>query len=419
MKIAKIDKIKNLLLVLYNHWAIFPVIMAVVYCGSILLDYPCYLEVIPWIICSLHPIISRILANRCNRKRTFLVGTILLFAGTVAGCVFTSPYYAIYVIAMFVYTLCTLNMKFTHDKYLFNQEFPLLFPIVSSLIFILVLHTRKLSSFDTYYIYVNIILAVVYCIYFFLNKYVNEMKINDGSAGNMPSGAIFSSGFRALILFLGILVPVMIFISNLEMVKVIFDMLSDGLIAFLKFIISKLPTDDGTTADPDIIIKNFNLPEAGESDGLLGKILRTIFVLFIGAAVLFFVELLIVAIYRFIKELIFGRIEHRAELVSVNNSSDIREKISAKEKAVKDKKGVFYSFSTEERIRKLYYKTLMADKSFSSTDNSTVNEKGLITAREYGTSRQLEGFADSYEKARYSGQKCDKEDYKKMKESSK
>lgn len=61
----------------------------------------------------------------------------------------------------------------------------------------------------------------------------------------------------------------------------------------------------------------------------------------------------------------------------------------------------------------------MADKSFSSTDNSTANEKGLITAREYGTSRQLEGFADSYEKARYSGQKCDKEDYKKMKESSK
>ena len=54
------------------------------------------------------------------------------------------------------------------------------------------------------------------------------MKINDGSAGNMPSAAIFSSGFRALILFLGILVPVMIFISNLEMVKVIFDMLSDA-----------------------------------------------------------------------------------------------------------------------------------------------------------------------------------------------
>lgn len=417
MDLKIIEKIKNFLLIQYNHWAFFPVVLVSVFYGEILLKDTFKFEWIGWTICALQPIIGRIIADKCKKKWMFILCNIMLMIGLVALCKMTGRYYPLYLIGMFIYTLCTLNMKLTHNKHLFNAILSPTLPIVFSLCFILLFRYLKYSTYDIYFIYTNIVLIVVYVIHYFLDKYVNEIKMNSDTAGNMPGDAIFKSGLKAIVLFLGILVPLMLFVSNLEVVKAFFNILFDWFIKILRFILSLLPSDDGTTAEAPISINPTALPEGGDGNSIIGKIMEVIFGVIVGGTLLFFLEILIVNLYKYIKELIFGRFKGKEQYESRNTFGDKREKLRNKEVINKPKKKLLIALSVDEKVRRLYQKTLLNDKEYTKTNQSTNNDIEYITAREYEKTRELNGFANAYEKARYSNEVCTKEDYKMMKES--
>lgn len=421
MNVKFVEKCRNFLLVQFNHWSFFPVLIAVILYAENLLQEEFSFQWIGWAICMVQPYVSRFLADHCEKKWVFICSETILFVGLTIVLKMFCPFYPIYIIAMFVYTLCTLNMKITHNKYLHNEVFSLVVPIISSLVAILFFHNMDKLSYDSYFIYCDIVLIVLYILYFYLDKYLKEMKVNTGTAGNMPSDAIFKSGFKALVLFLGLLLPLMIFISNLEAVKTFFDLILDLLLRFIRFIFSLLPTDDGTTFDPSLSeINQVQAPIEADENPVLRMIFDVVFTVIIGAVMLVVLELIAVSLFRFFKRFFVGKLSAVRESESRNSIGDIREKLVTKEKN-RIRKSIFRTFTIEDKIRKLYYKTLSDDKNLfgKNTENSenSSSDCSHITAREYEDKKNYIGFADIYEKARYSGQVCDKEDYKRMKES--
>ena len=118
-------------------------------------------------------------------------------------------------------------------------------------------------------------------------------------------------------------------------------------------------------------------------------------------------------LFRFIK-MMCERFRHKKLFVngvSADNSRDIREKYEMK-KEEKAQRGFWTFLNPTERIRRIYKQRIWAKRG-NLLNGENARQLNTYTARECGSLLQEEQLARIYEKARYSGEECTREDIRK------
>ena len=93
---------------------------------------------------------------------------------------------------------------------------------------------------------------------------------------------------------------------------------------------------------------------------------------------------------------------------------DVREKCEIERKG-RSLRELLNSFSEEEKIRRLYKKTVIANRKKINGITETTKELGFYTAHECAEKLNRERMGEIYDKARYSQETCSAEDVREMK----
>lgn len=259
-------------------------------------------------------------------------------------------------------------------------------------------------------------LTVAYlCLYFlhyYLENYLNFMKVNRAHAGKLQGRKLFHSGVLltgGYILFSAIILAVC---TN----QSLGSWLGRRLTAFLRFLFSGLKGTEGGIEEAEaapfvdqtpMMPDNFDVGESGIFWEILDKVLG-IFVSFLVLGVL---AALVIAVIKWIRSFP-GKQRHAAVLGGDSRIQDITESLE-KNSEKKEKRQLFYGLTVNARIRKAYAGFMKHRK--KSLEERLAKGLACSTARECvhalaPEERTADPLIQIYEEARYSGKECDGRD---------
>lgn len=269
---------------------------------------------------------------------------------------------------------------------------------------------------DIYYMGMALVYLLSYFTRYYLQQYLYFLSVNAGSTGYIPRKEIFLSGAKLSAAFTLAWMALLLLASDIQWLSGILGLIRKAIVWLRENVFSLLdllfkeeeytplrqPAGNGGMNPPVI------LPEAG-GPGMFWVILEK--------AIFTIVPILLIigccfALVRFILFLRKNFSKKRARTVeeAIEEQPDIREKLdSRKEKKIQRNFSVF--LNPAEKIRRIYKQKIQA-KHKSLAAKGAAHPISVYTARECGRLFSEEQLALIYEKARYSNEKCTKEDVK-------
>lgn len=256
------------------------------------------------------------------------------------------------------------------------------------------------KGWESIYVAMAIIYAAVYCMYIYISRYLDFLVVNENSAANIPEEEIFNKGFRQSFIGIASVVIFLVVFSKVEW----FARVDSWIVSWIGNIFVKIfkslffeeaETQEemfSTMIEQEPSDKDM-LSEAGEH-GWFGSFFETI-ILIVGALIV--IRLLVYGIRYLWQE--FNNNSEKEEK-TFNRSIDIRETCTI-EKSKKETNNWFSFLNNREKIRKIYRKQVLKNKT-AIIGNLSAEDLGYLTARECCDKFSAEQLQKMYEKARYS-----------------
>lgn len=274
---------------------------------------------------------------------------------------------------------------------------------------------------------ITILFTFAYFVFYFFKQFLHYMDMNNRTTDNIPVQYVFYSALGLSGGFSVVAVAVIAFISNRQLMDRIGQAVRNALLGALQFILSLFPVDQeqaAVTASEETAEEViWEVSQQVSEEAALFKVLD---VLIAVVAFVIISAVLIMAVIGAIKliKAAFAR-KQRKRLIGEETFSDKVENLKPAEER-KEKKGSSLwerfreSLSPEEKIRRIYRKTLLKKTaSWEGEKKAAILKKG--TAREcciqlYPQAKEdAQTLAALYEKARYGNGLCGQEDVRKAK----
>ncbi|MBD5458544.1 MAG: hypothetical protein HDR27_08245 [Lachnospiraceae bacterium] len=341
-----------------------------------------------------------------------LLCLVLLFSAPVSGLA-VKALVCLYGIGLAIYSF-SLRIR-TEERLDGIISPPVAVGIIALSLFLL--HYAEHTEADIYFIGMIIFYFICYYIRCYFQHYLYFLTVNTGSTGYIPQREIFLSGAKLSIAFTLSGMAAILLVSDQNWLAQIFGVLKRGIIwlrdeGFFALIASffqqeaeRPPTRMGdlSSAAPASMAMEMGEP------GLLWQILEKVIGILVPVLLLLLFGRFLFRLIKMISER-FRRKKLFTNGTAIDNSRDIREKYETKKerKAQKD----FWAFlDPTKRIRRLY-KQRVWTKHENLINKESSRPLGAYTARECGSLLREEQLALFYEKARYSGVECTRDDYK-------
>lgn len=394
-----------------NHWTLFSIAITVAILGK--REPPFAL----WTLCAFLPVLFFLIRRYTNRfllmAGSHLLCLILLFSSPVSGLA-VKILLILYGIGLTVYSF-SLRIR-TEERLDGIISPPAAVGIIAFSLFLL--HYEEHFEADPYFTSIIVFYFICYYIRCYFQHYLYFLTVNTGSTGYIPRREIFLSGARLSATFTLFGMAAVLLVSNWNWLAQLFRALKQGIIwlrdkGFFALIASffqqeseQPPAQMGelSPAAPASMAL-----EAGEP-GLFWQILEKVIGILVPVLLLLLLGLFL---FRFIK-MMCERFRHKKLFVngvSADNSRDIREKYEMK-KEEKAQRGFWTFLNPTERIRRIYKQRIWAKRG-NLLNGENARQLNTYTARECGSLLQEEQLARIYEKARYSGEECTREDIRK------
>lgn len=272
-----------------------------------------------------------------------------------------------------------------------------------------------------------IVFLAGYFAYYFLSQFLHYVDVNNRTTDSIPVGNVFFSSSALASGFIAAAFAVTTLCSNRELASRIGALLRQGVVTFLTFLFSLIPKGEmqeelqllsgGQNASVDALVEEIE-------PSLLMKIMDVI--LSLGAMVILALLLgaVVTGMIRFIRE--GFRTGRRMRREAEEKQADLVERIKIREEGKEEERKSFWkrlehTLSPQERIRRLYRKTLLKSApTWEGEEKARLLKCG--TARECcrylfpGAEKEALELAGLYEKARYSSGSCKGEDVKRVRE---
>ena len=406
MKQKFIELGSDLLLSFMNHWVVIAVAMTLT--GVCKFEKP---HLILWLALWLLPVCLYITRKKGQNFYLFFFLQLLPLA-IVCNVRLQLGLKLILILITAFYIVCSIKIRLSE----ISEEF-VIAPAVSVCI---MGATYIIEDFfigrgwGGYYFLIVFVYLVAYFFYFFVSQYLSFIFVNKNSASNIPEQDIFISGMKQTGVYVVSGMVILLLGANIEWLSYIMGMLGRGLVAVIRFWVSLLHFEKSET-NPMPSEQGVNggmgpFMEGGETHPfwiLLEKIVTV--AVFVGAAVLLVVA--IIKGYQYLRNN-FRKIGKK-KYKEVQGNQDIRESCEI-EVSRNEGLGWFPFLNNKEKIRKMYRKRMLKDKS-SIVGEASAKELEYLTAKECCDKISADSLKAIYEKARYSNESVTAEDVKRVK----
>lgn len=411
LKREKIIAGADILATQMNHWTLFSIVITAAMLEK--REPPFAL----WAICALLPVLFFLIRRYTNHflimAGSHLLCLILLFSAPVSGLA-VKFLTVLYGIGLTVYSF-SLRLR-SEERLDGTISPPVAVGIIAFSLFLL--HYEEHFEADICFTGMIAFYFICYYIRCYFQHYLYFLTVNNGSTGYIPRREIFLSGAKLSIAFTLSGMAAVLLASNWNWLAQLFGALKKGIIwlrdkGFFALIASFFQQDaeqpptqmgDLSPAAPASMAL-----EAGKP-GLFWQILEKIFGILVPVLLLLLLGLFL---YRFVK-MIWERFRRKKLFTkdsTGDNIRDIREKYEIK-KEPKAQKGFWTFLNPTERIRRLYKQRVWTKRKILINEENTRSLE-TYTARECGALLHEERLSRIYEKARYSGTECTREDFRK------
>lgn len=411
MKQEKIIAGADILATQMNHWTLFSIVITAAILGK--REPPFGL----WAVCALLPVVFFYIRRYTNHFLIMAGGhllcLVLLLSIPVSGLA-VKALVCLYGIGLTIYSF---SLRIRTEERLDGIISPAAaIGIVALSLFLL--HYAGYSESDICFVGIIAFYFVCYYIRCYFQNYLYFLTVNTGSTGYIPRREIFLSGTKLSALFTLSGMAAILFISDWNWLARLFRALKQGIVwlrekGFFALIASLFYRESEQAPEQMAEISSANPAgmalEMGEP-GLFWQILEKVIAILVPALLLLLFGSFLVRFFKMVCER-FRRKKLFTESSAIENGRDIREKFEKKEekKVQKD----FWAFlDPTKRIRRLY-KQRVWTKRESLINQEDARSLGVYTARECGSLLHEEQLSLVYEKARYSGEECTRDDYKK------
>ena len=414
MNLKKVQFANEILIEQMNHWALFPIALAIMGISvNPLLKNPTLLL---WIVISLIPFALFMIRVKVEQIAPFILMHLLVLIVSILIPVEYGGYR--FLTVGFTIYYCATSLRMRYKK---NTEYtsPIQLQVSIGITLVSMLIFQKDVATTRWLMYYTIPLIAVIALFFiifYIQRYLDFLNVNKSSAGILPAKDMFHSGLGLVLGYTGLSVVFMLIIMNIKSFSAWGEVIKSAFMKFLKWLISFLPESDDRfrPMEKDTSTMGSGVFGDGGRTYLIWEILQYLFLLalFIGVVVLL-VKLILKLI-----EFVQGRFKQTAKReVEEDEFFDFREKVEIEKPVVKKKINPFDAFSPTERIRRMYKKKLLA--STYRMSEAERDKLGIRTAKEWESFLQTKGMAAIYEDARYSGRSLTAEDVKRMKDACK
>lgn len=407
--------LRELLVTQMNHWTFFPLYIVFVVILSNITDSgtPNPLQ---WLLLGVLPLLFYVARSRLKFGRMILLHMAVMGISIILPS--ENMVMGLFQVAVtFLYVIYSIVLWAKEREKKDGKVVPLLMMGISVLTMYL-LHYLNHREWDFAIITGLIVIIALYFLNYYVEQYQNFLTVNQSSAGHIPAREMFHSGMGLAAGYTGIGIAILILVSNADWLLVILNV-GRGILSFLlRGLQALFPSDE--SPKEELTIRESSGMDGGMMEGLepgdgfwLWQVLEyiIIFVLF----VLFAIVLIkcFISLFRLLLEKLKQSHSIRQE-VSFDEVVEVREKCEIIRDNQWKKDFRFWNLNPADRIRQLYKKKILSLQSGLAGDKQH-RKLNLFTARECGRILEREELAYLYEKARYSQEKCNSEDVKRMK----
>lgn len=410
--------VRGLLATQINHWAFFPILLFAFFGIAEIagLDAP---RPLLWLSSGAAPALLFVLRTKINKFWQLLLshGAVAALWSVLSVGLFPVSGW-VYAAAVCCYTVYSVISRLKSRE---EQEGAVNMPTALgiSAVSLFILHSQSFREWDGLYPAALLIVAVLHFFAFYLERYLNFLKVSQSSAGHLPEREIFFSGIRMVVCYALVSAAAIFLVlaSDLAWLQILLDWLRRAFICLLRLLFSGSESREPAYAPPE----NTPAPDGGFMEiadagepFFLWELLETA----AKAAIIIGAVWLLARLLRRLPAFIRERMG-RSRTMEVENAAavwDVREKCGVKrQKNPADTGNPFAFMSAGERIRRLYKKRVLSAAKTRETGGEDEINPALFTAGEWGKRLHSEELAAPYEKARYSGEGCTTEDLRRMK----
>lgn len=402
--------VRNLLIQQLNHWVLAPAayLCIVIWGEMIETEYP-----FPYLFWALTGLILPVFWYLRSRFRNvgvmlfmhlLTLFTVPLVSTLAPSCV------ALYILTLIVYIIVSFTgwarSHKAEDTMVSAFLALLIWGITSAFLYLM----GKYDVIEILVLWMIPVSGLFFICYFLMN--LNRFAVfNKDSTQNLSQRRIIARSMGYVIMFVFCVMLAGLLLTRFEEV----DYLSQFLFMAMKwiiwafvFVISILPRLFNEEYEAP------NLPEqymqiGGGEDSLIAKVLGYLFTV---AVIILIGWGFALSVRRFVRFLSERR--QRKKTNDTDGAEDVREKCEIERKG-RSLRELLNSFSEEEKIRRLYKKTVIANRKKINGITETTKELGFYTAHECAEKLNRERMGEIYDKARYSQETCSAEDVREMK----
>jgi len=397
MKRKWIETGQELLIILLNHLALVSVGIT----GMGLLrqnDHKVWL----WSLLLIVPLLFYLLRIKVRKFFLFFA----LHLTVPVGCLFLPVRIVPKLLMVFisiVYLIWSVRIRINERGHGENLLGPV-FMTVTLGVMLLIETSYSQKGWESIYVAMGIIYVAGYFMYVFTSRYLSFLVVNESSAANIPEAEIFNQGFHQSFMYMAGVVTLLVLTANVQWLSYIVSWIGSVLAKLLRLFFSGVGGGSTETempvtppAEQPPLDMSGLLPEPGEPLMflvVLGNLVRY-------ASYLLIIGLIVFGIGKGFQHLWKGF--HKDSLQDgkeINSGIDIRETCTI-EKTKKEGSNWFSFLNNREKIRKIYRKQVLKNKTVIIGD-LVVENLGYMTAKECCDKFAAEQLQKTYEKARYS-----------------
>lgn len=414
-KTEQITLLRAVLVTQMNHWIFFPVYVT---CILLLGDIVGYTSprILLWFLLGAIPFM---LYLGRQKIKSFWKFALLHLAVVAVMFLLPAPHIAIRVFWILLgvsYAVYSIYLQFKTAERQDTKIYPL-FSILIPVVMLAFLHHQGHYDWDQRFVTTLIITLGLYFLVYYIERYLNFLKVNNSSAGHIPATEMFHSGMGLVIGYTSIGILILIFLSNLNWLRNILNYLKKLFLAFTAWFLSLFPrgndtvTEEITDSPPITMMDDMGMLEVGETFWLWSILEEALEILVMIGLVFALIKGLLF-LFKFIRNKMVG-LQRKNDNYSDEKVIDVREKCDIVKQKGHSLKLPFWATDPRERIRQMYKKRILSSRKLLAGGSDSALKQ--YTARESAQMLECEQLADIYEKARYSQEECNYEDVKRMK----
>ncbi len=411
MKDKILSNARMFLVIQLNHWMLAPAAFLLVliwkYMTGVQLSFPYLL----WMTIGMIPVYFLFLRKKFTTVFVSVLMHLLALIGLLPVFLLAPGFWALYAISVIGYTIYSVSYRFSatkiEDGMISAFGGVAVFAVVSFFLYTL----KERESIEQLVIWMLFMIGGFFPCYFLMNVH-NYMMLSKDTVEAMPRGRIIRTGMYVVAGFSVVLIGLAFLMTRFREVSFLSDVLIGVLrwiVMTVMFLMEKVFSNEKTVATLPRMV--FGKQEEGEF-AWLTDIMNYAVTLAVIIALCYFAFVIIRKIIYFLSHK-----DKKMVVEDLEGVEDVHERISLKEKG-SSLRDFFNTFTPEEKIRRIYKKTVTENRTQIS-GMTTTQELGYYTARECAVKLENRPFDAIYEKARYSTEECTPEDVREMKRLSK